>query len=643
MVRPANAPELTLTSARRAAIVAFLTAHPNGADEPSAAAARADSRRGPRRPQVVAAGLQAELRRLSATPEYGRMLAARRELPAYQHRRELLDTIFAHSVTLVRGATGCGKSTQLPALLLEAAAAAGEACGVMIAQPRRIAAVALAERVASELGDTRGPGGLVGYSIRGESRVGAATAATFVTKGVLLRALEGGGAEGGLSGVTHLLLDEVHERSVDLDLILLAMKRLIAGGAHRLPKLVLLSATVDTKAFERYFGEIGVVEVPGRAFPVAEFFLEDAVAAAAVAASDVTAPAFTCPLRSPFARASPLPDAPTLSPTDARAVAVAEAEAEAEVAEAAAAAAGGGGSGLRASNLRERAARLATDAAASASGAMGEAGTSWLCRLGAAGTEAALGGDATAAALLRRMDLGVVNEELVVALVLRHHLGLLPCMREVSVASRPGAVLVFVPGVGEVHSLVDALAAASPEGLLALPLHGGCTPAEQRAAFAPAPRGRTKVVIATDVAEASITIEDVTLVCSAQPHSQSRMSSQPREPTTREGPEQKEKKAVKAKLSALSSLHPCETDAALLALLAHRRPAPRDRLRMHRLKERPQPRPHADLTRLRRAGLAAGAAAPHTTFSTRTAPRYYVFAHTQPHSRALRLRVKIGD
>ena len=88
------------------------------------------------------------------------------ELPAYRHREELLATVRAARVTLVRGATGCGKSTQLPRLLLLEAATAGTPCAIVVAQPRRLAAMALAERVASELGE--GVGGVCGYRVRGE-------------------------------------------------------------------------------------------------------------------------------------------------------------------------------------------------------------------------------------------------------------------------------------------------------------------------------------------------------------------------------------------------------------------------------------------------------------------------------------------
>ena len=126
------------------------------------------------------------------------------ELPAYRHREELLATVRAARVTLVRGATGCGKSTQLPRLMLLEAAAAGTPCAIVVAQPRRLAAMALAERVASELGE--GVGGVCGYRVRGDARASAETALTYVTTGVLLRLLE---EDAALQGFSHVVVDEV--------------------------------------------------------------------------------------------------------------------------------------------------------------------------------------------------------------------------------------------------------------------------------------------------------------------------------------------------------------------------------------------------------------------------------------------------
>ncbi|EOD08542.1 hypothetical protein EMIHUDRAFT_46639, partial [Emiliania huxleyi CCMP1516] len=168
------------------------------------------------------------------------------ELPAYRHREELLATVRAARVTLVRGATGCGKSTQLPRLLLLEAATAGTPCAIVVAQPRRLAAMALAERVASELGE--GVGGVCGYRVRGDARASAETALTYVTTGVLLRLLE---EDAALQGFSHVVVDEVHERSVETDLLLLALRRALAAGSSA--KVVLMSATVPAAPYCEYF------------------------------------------------------------------------------------------------------------------------------------------------------------------------------------------------------------------------------------------------------------------------------------------------------------------------------------------------------------------------------------------------------
>ena len=160
--------------------------------------------------------------------------ALRAALPAFQHRAAILATIDAHAVTILRGATGCGKSTQVPRLIIEALAARGAAhARVVVCEPRRLAATALAARVAEETG--RPVGGLVGYSVRGEAKRTPATAVEYCTTGLVLRRLQEPGA---LAGVSHVVVDEVHERSADCDLLLLflpasrcdAIDDLLTGG-----------------------------------------------------------------------------------------------------------------------------------------------------------------------------------------------------------------------------------------------------------------------------------------------------------------------------------------------------------------------------------------------------------------------------
>ena len=162
--------------------------------------------------------------------------ALRAALPAFQHRAAILDTIDAHAVTILRGATGCGKSTQVPRLIVEALAARGAAhARVVVCEPRRLAATALATRVAEEAGQP--VGGLVGYSVRGEAKRAPATAVEYCTTGLVLRRLQEPGA---LAGVSHIVVDEVHERSADCDLLLLflpesrcyAIDNLLTGGFH---------------------------------------------------------------------------------------------------------------------------------------------------------------------------------------------------------------------------------------------------------------------------------------------------------------------------------------------------------------------------------------------------------------------------
>ena len=396
--------------------------------------------------------------------------AARAALPAFQHRAAILATIDAHAVTILRGATGCGKSTQVPRLIVEALAARGAAhARVVVCEPRRLAATALAARVAEETGQR--VGGLVGYSVRGESKRAPTTAVEYCTTGLVLRRLQEPGA---LAHITHVIVDEVHERSADCDLLLLFLRRLANAS-----KIVLMSATVDAAPLRAYFGnDAAVIDVPGRAFPVAVKYLEDAVRAL---------PAFDVALGGAGARAAPRPDAPSATP--ARAVVDAATEAEAAAAAAAAATAAG------AATLVAHAAKLRRAADAFPWAACGRAGDDWLEGLGAAGARAALG---RAGAVLRKLDLGArVNEPLVAALAAR-------------LSAEDGAVLVFVPGVREIDSLCAALE-RHPK-LHAVPLHGRLSVAEQSRAFRPAPPGRTKVVVATDVAEASITIPDCTNV-----------------------------------------------------------------------------------------------------------------------------------
>jgi HrpA-like RNA helicase len=147
-----------------------------------------------------------------------------RRLKIHSHAGAILTLIDQSAASIVVGGTGCGKSTQVPQILLEATPSAR----IVVTQPRRVAAMALAARVAEERGGA--VGGEVGYAVRFESKRSEATRVLFVTTGVMLRMLHARGeAKGGEgSDWTHVIIDEVHERGVETDLILATLR--VRGG-----------------------------------------------------------------------------------------------------------------------------------------------------------------------------------------------------------------------------------------------------------------------------------------------------------------------------------------------------------------------------------------------------------------------------
>ncbi|KAJ0064818.1 hypothetical protein NL108_015585, partial [Boleophthalmus pectinirostris] len=190
-------------------------------------------------------------------------------LPVYQKREEIVQLNTENRVILVVGETGSGKTTQIPQFLLDDCTRRGEPCRIFCKQPRRLAAIAVAERVAAERGESVGQ--TVGYYIRLESRVSPKTLLTFCTSGVFLRTLMAGDAS--LTSVTHVIVDEVHERDGLTDLLLTKMRDML----QKVPtlKLILISAALDIDLFLQYFGSCPVLHIKGRQFEVKELFLED--------------------------------------------------------------------------------------------------------------------------------------------------------------------------------------------------------------------------------------------------------------------------------------------------------------------------------------------------------------------------------
>ncbi len=180
-------------------------------------------------------------------------------LPVHARRDDIRRAIESNQVVIVSGATGSGKSTQLPKICLEMGRGAAGLIGHT--QPRRIAAQALATRISAELGSTVGD--LVGYQVRFVDRTSPRTLVKLMTDGLLLRELEGDPL---LLRYDTLIIDEAHERNLNVDFLL--------GVCHRLlPKrpdlrLVVTSATIETQRFAEFFGGAPIIDVEGQSYPV---------------------------------------------------------------------------------------------------------------------------------------------------------------------------------------------------------------------------------------------------------------------------------------------------------------------------------------------------------------------------------------
>eukprot|EP00937_MAST-01D_sp_MAST-1D-sp2_P000724 g724.t1 len=320
-------------------------------------------------------------------------------------------------VCLVSGETGCGKTTQVPQFILDSFIQRGRGgeCSIVCTQPRRIAAMGVAARVADER--TEQVGGTVGYQVRMDKKATSATRLLFCTTGVLLRKMLN---DRQLVGVTHLLVDEVHERSIETDFLLSIVRDLLPR--RRDLRVILMSATMQDNLFARYFGAKSatgtcpMIQIPGRTFPVAEHFLEDV---------------------------------------------------------------------LETTGYSPRRWRKAKADAQRWSGGERRSYSAQTCEL------------------MTAIDEKATDYEMLGSLVSHLH----------AVRGGTGAMLVFLPGVPEIGKAQRELERSEYSSKLwVLPLHGGLLPQEQRLVFRRAPGGRRKVVLATNIAETSITIDDIEIV-----------------------------------------------------------------------------------------------------------------------------------
>ncbi|GAQ84373.1 helicase domain-containing protein [Klebsormidium nitens] len=415
--------------------------------------------------------LKRELEARGRTPGYQKMLKGRLGLPIARVRDEILGALRQHDVVVVSGETGSGKTTQVPQYILDAEIEAGRggACSIVCTQPRRIAAVSVAERVASERCEAAPGenGALVGYHVRLDAARSSETRLLFCTTGILLRRLAGDRA---LADVSHVVVDEVHERTLQGDFLMTILRELLArrnGGRSRLPplKVVLMSATLDAGLFSSYFGGCPVVSAEGRTFPVQMHCLEDIYERLA----------YKLAADSPAAQRE--------------------------------------GAGMRFAH----ASRSKMVGGNQDKNKLIKAG--WGDELKAGGGDQVLNPnydeelyqDFSSATRknLARLDEEQIDYDLLEDLITH--------IDESGDDFGEGAVLVFLPGIAEIQSLLDRLSASrrfgTPEkSQWLLPLHSSVSPSEQRRAFQTPPPGIRKVVVATNIAETSITIPDVVVV-----------------------------------------------------------------------------------------------------------------------------------
>lgn len=405
-----------------------------------------------------------EFQRKQSSRRFKAMLEQRRSLPAWHEKQNILDELQSCQVLVVSGMTGCGKTTQIPQFILDASLGgpAGQVANIICTQPRRISAISVAQRVAQERAECLGNS--VGYQIRLESVRTSATRLLYCTTGVLLRRLEG---DADLRGVTHVIVDEVHERTEESDFLLLVLKDLITKRQDL--KIILMSATLNANLFSEYFYNCPTIHIPGRTFPVDQFFLEDAIAKAGYVIED----------GSPYMRSGKQNPSSTSGRGGKRDVVddlgddvwnfmsfckkdfVKDSIPDQQL-------------GLQELTLRYK-----------------DVKKSVLKTIAA-------------------MDLDKINMDLVESL--------LEWIMEGKHNYPPGAVLVFMPGLAEIKMLYEQLQSnrifnnRRGSRCVVYPLHSTLSNEEQQAVFSRPPEGITKIIISTNIAETSVTIDDVVYV-----------------------------------------------------------------------------------------------------------------------------------
>ncbi|KAI8974320.1 P-loop containing nucleoside triphosphate hydrolase protein [Pilobolus umbonatus] len=402
------------------------------------------------------------------TETYLSMKEKRQSLPISQYREEILQKLNHNQVLIVSGETGCGKSTQVPQFLAEHLLRHATKPGsVICTQPRRISAMSIANRVSVEMGDKPSSTGsreaMVGYQIRMESKMSDENVLLFCTTGILLRRLE---SDSQLEGIDYVIVDEVHERTIDSDFLLIFLKRLIS--IRKDLKVILMSATMEASRFSQYFDHCPVLEVPGRTFPVDVNFLEDVVEETGYVLEE----------DSPFAvhKKKQKKEEGTIQVTGR----------------------GGNSRGVYYEIYEEDDDDndpYDPNAGTEKEGSVESVGRKY---------------SASTCKMVKRMNDKKVNYELMIQLL--EHITQSPS----DTTPKEGAILIFLPGMNEIRKLFDLISSHSKLGqskkFLIIALHSTLSSGDQEKAFDIPPPGIRKIVLSTNIAETGVTIPDVTIV-----------------------------------------------------------------------------------------------------------------------------------
>ena len=215
--------------------------------------------------EKVEAGNENPFTRQKHSERYFSILKKRRDLPVHQQRDEFLQMYQKSQILVFVGETGSGKTTQIPQFVLYDDLPQSERKLVACTQPRRVAAMSVAQRVAQELDVKLGEE--VGYSIRFEDMTSQKTILKYMTDGMLLREAMN---DHDLKRYSTIILDEAHERTLATDILMGLLKEVVVRRPDL--KLIIMSATLDAQKFQRYFHDAPLLAVPGRTHPVEIFY-----------------------------------------------------------------------------------------------------------------------------------------------------------------------------------------------------------------------------------------------------------------------------------------------------------------------------------------------------------------------------------